>query len=464
MEKVHIYHVNDLHSHFENWPKIASFLNRRKKEHDLAGEAYYVFDIGDHTDRFHPLTEASLGKINIKCLNELHFDAATIGNNEGITLPHDALDSLYDEAEFPVILSNLYDLNGSRPKWAKPYELIELGKTGITAAVLGVTVFYEEFYRMLGWQLKDPFESLKEVLQEVKGKAEYIILLSHVGITDDEAIAARFPEIDLILGSHTHHLLEKGRRVSNTLLCGAGKYGRYVGHVELDADKGKINETASVWLMEEEENDEKTEAELQAFAAESAKTLDQPAAFVKEELTLDWFDDSPLGTLLADALKEWCGGEVAMVNAGMLLEPLPEGPVTIGDLHRICPHPINPCKVELKGQVIREVILQAISKDMEELKLKGLGFRGKIMGKMVFSGIEVETEVLEDGERHVKSIMACGKPLDPERVYAVATVDMYTLGPLYPEIGRAKKKRFFMPEFLRDLLAWKLKKVSKQSS
>lgn len=462
MEKLHIYHVNDLHSHFENWPKIAGFLTEKKREHRKSGEPYLLLDIGDHVDRFHPMTEATLGKFNIECLNKLHFDGATIGNNEGITLPHEALDTLYEGAEFPVILSNLFKQDGTRPDWLKPYHYVAL-ENGMTIALLGVTVFYQTFYELLGWKLEDPFESLKETLSEVNGKADYIILLSHLGITDDEVIAEQFPEIDLVLGSHTHHLLEEGKRVNETLLCGAGRYGAHVGYVELgfnSAEKKVLKEKASVYPMEMEPECEETVKELALAHNKVKEKLSQPVAYVKEELGLDWFHDSPFGSLLAEALREWCDGEVSMVNAGMLLEPLPKGEVTIGDLHRICPHPINPCKVYLKGDVIKEVITQAVTKEMEELKLKGLGFRGKIMGKMIFDGIDVATETLEDGSRHVASIHIGQELLDAERTYAVATVDMYTLGPLYPEMSHAEKKIFYMPEFLRDLLAWKLKKIA----
>ena len=54
--------------------------------------------------------------------------------------------------------------------------------------------------------------------------------------------------------------------------------------------------------------------------------------------------------MLANALKTWCGAEIGMVNAGVLLEGLEEGVVTRGDIHRICPHPINPCLLKVRGK------------------------------------------------------------------------------------------------------------------
>ncbi|WP_198361425.1 hypothetical protein [Halomonas sp. N3-2A] len=66
-----------------------------------------VFDLGDHADRVAPATEATQGKINTHLLNELAPTAVTIGNNEGITFPHDWLAALYTEATFPVLVSNM---------------------------------------------------------------------------------------------------------------------------------------------------------------------------------------------------------------------------------------------------------------------------------------------------------------------------------------------------------------------
>jgi 2',3'-cyclic-nucleotide 2'-phosphodiesterase (5'-nucleotidase family) len=459
LEKIHLYHTNDLHSHFENWPAIVQFLKSKKKLHEQNKEHMLLFDIGDHADRFHPITEATQGKANVTLLNMLQYDAVTIGNNEGITFSHDDLNTLYDEANFSIIISNLYTELGERPPWVTPYQIVTLNN-GVKLAILGVTVFYEKFYELLGWKIKDPFQSLLETVKQVKEQADIIILLSHLGISDDEIIAREFPDIDIIIGGHTHHVLPNGEHINHTLVAGAGKYGQYVGHISLTINnkhKMLVDRKASIYpMIEQKEICQETEAWLQHKLADSESKLSEVVGFLQDELTLDWFNESSFPIFLVRAIREWCDGEVGMVNSGMLLEPLSKGPVTKKDLHRICPHPINPCKVDLKGDVLKEVIIQAREEKMEHLKLKGLGFRGKVMGRMVFDGIEVKSKKLADGKQHVTDVLVHGKPIDPERVYSVATVDMFTLGPLYPEISHAEKKIFYMPELLRDLLAWKL--------
>ncbi len=50
-------------------------------------------------------------------------------------------------------------------------------------------------------------------------------------------MAHMFPQLTAILGGHTHHVFEHGKRVNETLLCGAGKFAHYVGCLTLTIDK-----------------------------------------------------------------------------------------------------------------------------------------------------------------------------------------------------------------------------------
>ena len=59
-----ILHTNDLHSHFEHFPKIGRYL--KKAQADTSVDEVYTFDAGDFMDRSHPLTDATEGQANIK--------------------------------------------------------------------------------------------------------------------------------------------------------------------------------------------------------------------------------------------------------------------------------------------------------------------------------------------------------------------------------------------------------------
>ena len=108
-----IYHTNDIHSHLHAYTRITAYLQATRPT--LTHASRYV-DIGDHVDLSLPVTEGTLGKRNIELLNEAGCDVATIGNNEGMTISHEALNTLYDDATFKVTCTNVLDESGNYPR------------------------------------------------------------------------------------------------------------------------------------------------------------------------------------------------------------------------------------------------------------------------------------------------------------------------------------------------------------
>ncbi|MCJ7840312.1 bifunctional metallophosphatase/5'-nucleotidase [Lederbergia sp. NSJ-179] len=453
IERIHIYHTNDLHSHFEYWPRIQAFLQEKQRLHAAAGEEVYLFDCGDFSDRWHPFTEGTRGKGNTQLLNETGYTAVTIGNNEGITLSHENLDELYQEAQFEVIVANLYEADQMRPKWCVPYQIYET-RMGTKIGVTAVTTYYQKLYELLEWKLTEPFTELEIQLNRIKEEADVLVVLSHLGIHDDEKMIQLFPQIDLILGSHTHHFFMEGKRVGKTMMAAGGKHGRFVGYVQLLVDPLAPHfqsMSAKLFTSKELPAVAHEHEQLQQLADIGKKQLDVTIATVDHTFDFSWKETSELPLLLCDAVHEWCEAECTMLNSGLILTSLEKGRVTKYHLHQMLPHPINPCTVELSGAELKEIILHAENEDWSEVEVIGLGFRGKVMGKFVYRGIEVDQEKLQV---HIN-----GSPLDPDRMYKLGTVDLFTFGNFFPEIKRSPNKAYFMPEFLRDVMEWKLQNI-----
>ncbi|WNF36380.1 bifunctional UDP-sugar hydrolase/5'-nucleotidase [Bacillaceae bacterium IKA-2] len=458
--EIQILHTNDLHSHLEQWPKMISLINEKRYLAKLKGCEVLVFDIGDHSDRVHPITEATLGKANVELMNEVGYHSATIGNNEGITLSKESLSELYERANFPVLVANLFHENGERPDWLKPYEIIKMTKD-LTVGVIGMTIPFKPFYHALGWLIEDPFQSLPAIIKTVREQADIVIFLSHLGLNFDEQVANQIAGIDIILGAHTHHVLESGMFVNESIIHQAGKFGQYVGQLSITYD----NETKKITgyeakcvVVNDFPADHETEKKIAILQVKEQKNLEEKVTSIEEGLPVSWLKSSPFAVLLAAALKDWCGGEIGMVNSGTLLDSLKAGPVTKADLHRVCPHPINPCKVEISGAILKETIQYVLSEEIIYKEIRGFGFRGKVFGFMEFDGVTYEMKLLNDGLTHITNIKINGRPINLKRTYEVATLDMFTFGHLFPAISAAKIKKYYMPELLRDLLAWKLKK------
>lgn len=456
-----IYHTNDIHSHFEHWPKIVEFIKKQRSFHERKQENMLYFDIGDHADRCHPMTEATEGKGNVELLNQAGVQAVTIGNNEGLTFSKDTLNELYEDAQFPVLVANLLDEYDEVPTWAKPYHCITLNN-GIKIGVIGMTAPFFPFYEKLGWRIVDPFEILPNLITEVRAEADFVIFLSHLGFPADQEIAEHIEGIDVILGAHTHHVLQSGKNIKGTFIGQAGKFGFHIGQIKLvinEETKEMVDIEMAVIETPTMPQSKETLELLERLDQKQRQIMNEELAVLPYDLPVRWFEPSIGPELLAEALKEWCNTNISMVNSGVLLDSLPIGGITRGDVHRICPHPINPCIVTLRGDRLKETILHAFTERMQRLELKGFGFRGEVLGRMAFSGIEVHTKKLADQAEHVERILIDGQSIDMKKEYQLATLDMFTFGKLYPAIAESTSKVFFMPELLRDVFLWKLKQT-----
>lgn len=449
-EKIFFYHTNDVHSHFQYWPRIQQEVQRKRAIHAKNSETMFIFDIGDHLDRFHPYTEATLGKGNVKLLNEAGYDAVTIGNNEGITLSHDDLVHLYDDAKFDCIVANLFDNDGKCPAWAKPYVIYETNNH-TKIGVIGVTINFTNFYEPLQWVAANPFQELEKWVPLVREQVDILVILSHLGLSDDERMAEQFAEIDVILGAHTHHILPEGKLVNDCLLCCTGKYGMNLGVVEIQFDtKNKTIDKEAKLIPSSQLPEVRDEEQFDdVLIKEGKRLLENPIAYLPQKLETDWFQETELNQLLCSSLTEWCHADCSFLNAGVLLDSLGPGAVTKYDIHRICPHPINPVAVKLNGTQLKELVVQTIDDKYTTLEVKGFGFRGSIFGKIIYDKIDIS------GKGSSIKIKINEEDLLTDQIYRVATLDMFTFARFYPEVVRAEKE-FFLPEFLRDILQWKL--------
>lgn len=458
LEKIHFYYTNDLHSQFDHWSRVATYMKMKRLESKERNESSWVVDIGDHIDRVHPISEATMGKANVELLNDLQYDFVTIGNNEGLTLAFRDLYHLYDEASFSVICSNLECTASDNPTWLLKHKIVE-SKKGIRIGIIGLTAPFNPYYHLLGWHIDSVFSTLTKQIDELEGKVDVLILLSHLGIHEDQRIAKHFPEIDVIIGGHTHHLIRTGEKINQTLVTAAGKHCNHVGEVTITFDherKEVIKKEAYTTEIEAMHRDLKTEQLIALLSEEADFILSKRIIEVDQPIKVNWFQETFIMQQFTDQLKKWTGADGAFLNAGLLLDEFPQGEITYRDVHRICPHPINPCIVTLNGADIKEVVKIALSKSFMELKLKGFGFRGEVLGRMVFSGFEIKTSYDEFGNENIEEILYEGEQIQNDEVFRVVTADTFTFGQLLPVVAQAEKKELFLPEFLREVLVYTL--------
>jgi len=444
LEKIHIFHTNDLHSHFKYWPRMQSYVKEERNNLARIGETSYLLDVGDHLDRSNIYTEATIGKGNVQLLNEAEYDVVTIGNNEGITLSHNELFHLYDDANFDVVVGNIDAVNGRNPAWLKPYVVLTTEK-GTQLGIIAATAMFDVYYEALNWQLVEARSTLLRLAHQLRKEVDIVLCLSHLGITEDELLAEECPEIDVIFGSHTHHVLPEGKLVNGVLLTGGGKFGQYTGHLVIEYDKKmrKIVEKKDTLIHNKDLPNIQNEQQIvQSLEDEGIRILDTPVFTTEKSYNKEWFHYSQLSDLFAHAILEKSGADCALFNAGIFLDGLPKGNVTALDVHRIFPHPINLCTIELSVTEIKEIYMQSKNEEWPYIELKGLGFRGVIFGKMLTYGFSMNDN---------RQLLINGKLADNNHIYKLVTLDLFTFGYFYPSLKYAKKQ-YILPEFLRNIM------------
>lgn len=450
MEKIVLLHTNDLHSHLENWPKIRRFIEQKKRENEKKENTTTItVDLGDFVDRWHPLSEATDGQANVELMNNVGYDAVTIGNNEGVGNAKDQLNHLYDQANFDILLDNLFDKHLLQPpKWAKKYKIIETPQQ-TKIGLLALTAPFPLTYSPNGWDIRNPYDILPELVEELRPKVDILVLMSHLGIQDDRQIAQELPSIDVILGSHTHHLLIDGQIVNGVQLAAAGKYGQYVGEVHLTVDKHKNiiqksaraipTETMTTFIEDEQESQDYLTKGHELLAAKKVAKLPY-------DLSVDIFAEHSFIYEALEAVKYRGQTQGAMLNSGLFLTGLPAGLINQDQLHTALPHPMHLLNVTLKGRDLIRLVLE-IEKNRAFLRnypIRGMGFRGKIFGQVVYSGISY------DAVNH--QVHWLNQPIDNERRYTFTTVDHFMFVPFFPTIEIAGENEFLFPEFIRSVV------------
>jgi len=124
---------------------------------------------------------------------------------------------------------------------------------------IGITgTFNSEFHKYLQKESQAKFKiepqeaRLREILKEIEGKYDYLILLSHSGMEQDKYLARKFPQIDLIVGGHSQTLTEEPEVVNGTYIVQAGESGYRLGILKLSFIDKKIGSFRNSYILLDE--------------------------------------------------------------------------------------------------------------------------------------------------------------------------------------------------------------------
>ncbi len=449
---LHVLHTNDVHSDLAMYARLTASLTSLRRALRAQGDAVLTFEIGDHLDRIHPLSDATRGRVNAAILRAVQYDGMVLGNNETLTLEKEHLHAYLRAAKTPVFCSNMTfpDRIVSFPQ-GRLYDV-----NGMKFGVFGVTVFYRAIMEALGVDAFDAYETAWRVSASLRQRgADVVIMLSHLGLAVDQSLADKGLPVDLIVGGHTHHFLQASVKRGDTWIVQAGKQGIAYGHTVVCLEgKRVVNVTSQLIYTDRRAlQDPRIVRETALFAKEARRELDKVVGYLREPLCHAQFGESHIVNLLCDQMRREFVTDVALLNGGVISASLRDGEIARRDLLAICGTPMRAVLLEMDVATLCTFIEAGLAMETISKRGFGFGFRGYYIGRIHVSGVEVLAESdgsVEGGRVRILEIRKDGRALQMDETITAAICEYLALSPVYTHLNPARY--VYTRPMMRELL------------
>jgi 2',3'-cyclic-nucleotide 2'-phosphodiesterase (5'-nucleotidase family) len=366
----------------------------------------------------------------IELFNALGVDLVTFGNHEFDFGP-DVTQARIKESRFAWLGANVVDQDGK--PWGGAVATTTKRVGDVTVGFLGVVT--EEARRLSspgeGITFLPPAEAAKAAVAALRRDgAQVIVALTHLDIADDRALARAVPGIDVILGGHDHDPLTWYE--GGTLIHKAGSDAHYLAAIDLDIRaterEGRRNvAVTSQWRMWANV-DVKPDPEIAAVVKKYTDRLDQEIGQVIGRTTTELDSraatvrsgEARIGNLIADAIRERLGTDVAVTNGGGIRANrvlAANSEIARKDVLADLPFGNLAVVVEIAGADLREAL---------EVGLSQVENRAGRFPQV--SGLRIEYDPAAAPGQRITRIAVGEAALDPTRRYRLATSDYMARG------------------------------------
>jgi 5'-nucleotidase len=452
-----------------------------KQEKEKSPESTLILDAGDFLmgSLFHVAEEETGFQLNM--MKRMGYDCITLGNHEFEFGP-ETLSNIMNAAEkrggFPQIAaSNLvfsdesinddelqkFVTNGLIKPW------IVINKNGLRIGIFGLMGIDAASVAPSSKPVSfsNPLKAAAKMADYLKKqqKTDIVIALSHCGLQynnenktysgEDIELAKKVPEIDIIIGAHTHTRIPEFIKTGNTYIVQTGSYGAELGKINLKFDNGKIQNFKYELIPVDDKipGDSDINTEIEEFTRYIDKkylsavdfSCNEKVGTTSFDLNIDFSDlkNSNLGQFVADASDYYLKNtgnstDLSLVASGTIRENLATGIITVSDVFSVMS--LGKGKDSIPGYPLAKVYLTGREvKQMFEALLRSREKGGD--GYIYFSGAKIMIDSDKRFMKKVQKVEIGGQETDCSRknktLYSISA-NTYLLS----FIGRIKKMSF----------------------
>ena len=441
---------NDPHEKFKALPHLVSAFSILSQQGHQGGWDVLRLNSGDNNVGKEPHEWA----LNIRLMNMIGYHAVTAGNHEfDVGSEHYA--KALEQATFPTLLSNLRIPPGSAMDHMVRNGKIRTGPQIVqdnhgVYGLIGVTT--PELKQVVNSKAKmqgETVQSFPETVANVKAQVEWlesqginkVILLSHMGTDLDRKLAQMVPGIDVIIGGHSHDVIEgitpgynylQTPRGEPVLVLQAGKNAQYIGVADLLFDplgrvipqQNRLFDTVAFPI-----NPQATVVKDSVLGTPQ-KIADITTAY---DCNDNQYHADPVAQFTADAIRAHTGADIAFVRSSEIRSNIEPGALTDQDIEALMPFKDPIVKVNYSGAEI----LKSLSQSAE-----GVAKREAHPGMLHPSGMAVsmnkqtgqvqQAYVLNKNTRQWET-------LNPQKTYSVALGEFSVTNKEFPDFSHPER-------------------------
>ena len=337
-KNVTIFFVNDVHGQLDNFSKIKHIVDLEKETKNVIVTSSGDIFSGNPAVDNHP--EKGFPMIDI--MNQVGFDVSVLGNHEydyGETILTDRV----NQANFNWVCANV-DMSNSTITQPPAYKTISVDNVKVTFLGLVETNGKEDGTIPLThpWRVQNlGFERPEDVIAQYTNvkeeeNSDLLIALTHLGyqsnsgtITDAQ-IATQFPFFDIILGGHSHQVINN--TVNGIPIYQSGSYLNYLGKIDLEiVDKSIESIDYQLINLNTYPN----------FDSDLKTTIDDynNLPYLSEVVgdSHRYHDRPEVGCFYTDALRGAMNVDITFQNTGGVRSDLNQGDITAREIFEISP-------------------------------------------------------------------------------------------------------------------------------
>lgn len=425
-KKFTILHSNDMHGDFlaesmggegeliGGLALLSDYVRRVRKE-----EENVLYVIAGDMVQGSIIDSEYRGISTIEIMNYLAPDVVSLGNHElDYGLPH--LLFLEKMANFPVVNANLY-IKKYNKRLMQPYHIINMAGFDImfigivTDAVLASLKMDREIGTFIS--LEEASAEVGKICNAYKDEdIDLTILLTHIGFESDQQLAALLnPQwgVDMIIGGHSHTILEKPELVNDVLITQAGTGTDQIGRFDIVVDDDTNSIVEWKWQLIPIDNSmAKPDEELQEYIDSFKEVVDRKyntivCRFAQKLTHPRREEETTLGNLFADIFGQRARVDVAFVGSGSIrgteLGPL----VTLGDLRSIFAFDDTLYKFVLSGEHLKQIFARILRPENRNSEGECYQVNGSVKAVYV------------DATKELESLTINGQPVKDDGQYSI---------------------------------------------